>query len=307
MTLRLNTIAGFSDLQNSTLTAGKRARAMHVAMIINNAQFGMVRLEFFQDKYIDGNTVILPVSAVDKYNYSRDELTYFWAIKSTQNASTGWLTGPDCLWYLSHRVQQWDPTPGADNTDAGKVFSEEWYRKSSVHNPDGAKSSDGVLLVTTCAQRAMSNLVVQYTPHFQGDLTSLINIDDPWSEDLARRLNVAAKFSVLKNEVIYMGEFKHGDTVPTPISPADGYPYTYAETQFIPSWRWSTQGNLYREPDNYLGQLQRMEMAVAPTTGVVTLRVDYKGDENSQYTTTHGRIAVHALTTRSVAIGPVGP
>lgn len=296
MALKLKTIAGFADLQNSVLSAEDPALAIHASMIINNAQFGMVRIEFFQDKYHDGDTVILPTSPIDGYNYTRDELLYFWNLKSTQNAGTGWLTGPDCLWYLNHNVDQ----------VTGDVSSEEWYRKSSVHNPDGAKSNDGVLLVTTVAQRQLKNLVVLHEPTFQGDMSPSIAVDNAWQECLIRKLNVGAKFAALKTEFIYMGEFVNGDTVPTPVSPADGHAYTYAECQFLPSWRWSTTGAAYKQPDNYLGQLQRLQMSVS-SIGAVTARVDYKGDENSQYQTAHGRLAVWALTSRDMTIGAVGP
>src|SRR5678816_1568876 len=227
MPLTLTQIAGFADLSDSVLQAEKIARAAHVARIISNAQFGITRLEIFQDKYKDGDTVILPTSKIDKYPYQRDELTYFWTISNSASPSNFWLTGPDCLWFMSHNVQQWDNTVGADNSKAGLVSSEEWYRKSSVHNPDPNKSNDGILLVTTVAQRQYRNLTLTTQPTYQGDLTASIGIDRPWTQALATRLNQAAKFSVVRNEFGFLGEYVDGQTAPQLISPADNYTYAY--------------------------------------------------------------------------------
>lgn len=303
MPLTLNSIAGFSDLQNVVLAAEQPALGLHVAAIAGNAQMGMTRMEFFQAKYHNGDTVILPTSPIDRYNYSRDELLYLWAINNTGNPANFWLSGPDCLWYLAHKVDQ----------VTGEVSCEEWYRKSSVHNPDASISQDGILLVTTVAQRQLSNLIVAHSPHFQGDMSPSIGVDKPWQQCLAQKLNEGAKFSVLNTECIYMGEFMNADVVPTPISPADGYAYSYAECVFFPAWRWTTRGDVYAAPRNELGQLQRMQMSVS-SVGVVATRIDMKGDLDAVFTdvesTDHvhfGRIAVWAMTSRDQTIQDVGP
>jgi len=260
-------------------------------------------MEFFAAKYHDGDTVILPTSPIDRYNYGRSELLYMWTIASTQNPANNWLSGPDCLWYLAHKVDQ----------QTGAVSCEEYYRKSSVHNPDGAKSNDGVLLVWTVAQRQRTNLLIEHQPSFQGDMSPSTGVDKPWQECLTQKLNVGAKFSVVNTECIYMGEFIDGDTVPAPISPADGYAYSYAECTFFPAWRWTTAGDQYVPPRNELGQLQRMQMSV-DSDGSVHVRIDMKGDLDIVWTNVQslssvpfGRIAVWAMTERSQTIGAVGP
>lgn len=298
MPLTLNNIAGFRDLANSVLVAGQPALGLHLAAIAANAQFGMVRMEFFPAKYSNGQTVILPTSPIDKYNYSREELLYLWTINNTHNPSTNWLTGPDALWYLTHNVDQ----------ASGAVSCEEWYRKSSMSQPDGHVSQDGVLRVTTVAQRQLTNILVAAKPGFQGDMSPSIAVDAPWQQCLAQKLNVGAKFSVLRNEVMYMGEFINGQTVPLPVSPADGYQYSYPECLFFPSWRWTTAGNNYTAPNINFGQLQRMQMSVS-SVGLCAVRIDMKGADDTIFTNVvsqggspFGRIAVHALCSRALTI-----
>jgi len=303
MPLTLNSIAGFADLQNVVLQAEQPALGLHVAAIAGNAQFGMTRLEFFQGKYHNGDTVILPTSPIDRYNYSRDELLYLWTINNSANPATHWLSGPDCLWYGNWKVDQ----------TSGAVSCEEWYRKSSVHNPDPAVSQDGVLFVTTVAQRELTNLIVQHSPHFHGDMSPSIGIDKPWQQCLAQKLNEGAKFSVLNTEVMYMGEFITDDVVPVPVSPADGHTYSYSDCIFYPAWRWTTSGDKYQAPRNELGQLQRMQMSISDV-GLVNTRIDMKGDLDAVFTNVEslsgvrfGRIAAWALATRPMTIEAVGP
>lgn len=290
MTLTLSAIPGFADLSDSALVADDPALGIHVAMISNNAAFGIVRMEFFQGRYRDGETVALPVSQVDGYNYSLDELTFAWTLGQSGNFDSGWLTGPDCLWYGNWKVEQ----------STGLVTSTEWYRRSG-HNDDANKTDDGTMRVTTIAQRQKDHLIIASSPSFQGDQTASIGIDKPWKQALTQALNRGAKFSVVRTEAMYMGEFINGDTVPQPVSPADGHVYQYSGCIFFPSWRWTTVGTVLTQPDHNLGQLQSVHMAVG-SSGAVTTQVEYQAGDfvSSGVTTTHGRIAVVALCTRPI-------
>jgi hypothetical protein len=288
--LALTAIPGFSDLSDLALEADDPALGIHVAMISNNAAFGLVRLEFFQERHKDGDTVELPVSLVDGYNYSRDELIYAWTIGQSGGFDNGWLSGPDCLWYCNWKVEQ----------STGEVTSNEWYRRSG-HNDDATKSDDGTVRVTIIAQRQKDHLIISSAPTFQSDQSASIGIDKPWKQALAQALNRGAKFSVVRTEAMYMGEFVNGQTVPQPVSPADGYVYAYSNCIFFPSWRWTTAGGALTQPDHSLGQLQSLRMAVG-NSGAVTTAVDYQAGDviGSATPTTHGRIAVVALCSRPI-------
>lgn len=159
MSLTLSSKPGFSSLSSAAFAAGQTASSFNIAKMSQNAAFGIVRLEFFTGIYAEGDTIPLPISTVDGYRYSREELFYQWALYSTFNKDSHWITGPDSLWYAGWKVDQ----------DTGQVFSSEYYRRSSNANPDGAQSHDGQLLVFTIAQRRMP--LVQATPF--GDFPEL--------------------------------------------------------------------------------------------------------------------------------------
>jgi len=283
--LVLNSIPGFSDLPDVNLEAERLALGLEVAKIASNAAFGMVRLEVFQGIYIDGDSVTLPVSPVDEYNYAREELTYVWALYNTDNQSSGWITGPDSLWYAAWLVDQ----------NTGLVSCEEHYR-TSANPPKSNISNDGQLLVFTIAQRLKTELVMDAIPSFDPIVQPELATDAAWSEDRAQALNHNAKFGVVSTEAIYMGEFVTGDTIPEPVSPVDGFVYDYSTVVFLPSWRWTCLGTRFSQPAVSLGQLGPMQLAINGT-GAVTLNVSMF---NSGLTneSTFGRISVVALCQR---------
>jgi hypothetical protein len=284
--LVLNTPPGLSDQPDASLTVGEFALGIQLAKISGNAALGMTRMEFFQGVYTNGETVDLPVSPVDGYEYQQNELTYVWGIYSTCNTGNGWITGPQALWYAQWGVDQ----------ETGLVSSEEWYRA------DGAAgiSNDGYLQVFTIAQRQQQTLQLAEIPTYTDLPAAIFKTDLAYSEDLMIDLNNNSKFTVVGQECISMGEFYNGQTVPTPVSPADDYAYSYGEVTFIFSWRWTT------------GQLGYVQLACPPyytlaslnaaisSSGVVTCAVGMMGDGGENYTSYNalGRIAVFALCQR---------
>ena len=76
--LTLATVPGFVDLPDSLLAANKFAMGLFFQRILANAKFGIVRPEVFTAQYKHGDTVDLPTSPVDGYQYQRDELIYLW-------------------------------------------------------------------------------------------------------------------------------------------------------------------------------------------------------------------------------------
>lgn len=287
MTLSLTQIPGFSDLPDANLEAEKLSLGVEVAKLASNAAFGMVRFEVFQGIYVDGDSVKLPVSAVDGYNYSRNELTYVWALYNTDNQKTGWITGPDSLWYAAWLVDQ----------ESGLVSCVEYYRTSSS-TPKVNESNDGQLLVFTLAQRLKTDLTMTQNPIFDLVDDSALIQDAAWSQERAQGLNHCAKFGVVSTEAIYMGEYVTGDTVAQPVSPVDGYVYDYKEVKFLYSWRWTCLGKAFTQPSISLGQLGPQQAAIS-STGGVTLNVSYFNSGLSNQST-HGRISVVALCQRRV-------
>jgi hypothetical protein len=80
----------------------------------------------------------------------------------------------------------------------------------------------------------MAQLTFTTIPGFVDIADSAIAADQPLTDDSIQKLSHNAKFAAVRTEIIFMGFFRGGDTVPTPVSPVDGYGYAYAECAFIP-------------------------------------------------------------------------
>lgn len=289
MSITLSKVPGFTDITDSPLTTDKVALGVHVAGINDNAAFGLVRTEFFQGIYENGDTIPRPVSAVDGYTYTRDELMYVWGVYSTANVSTNWLSGPDALWYMNWNVNQ----------DTGEVTSIEWY---VPWHGTPAQSNDGQLLVTIIGVRQLGTLDMASEPSFSDLPDGTFYQDAPWKQVTARGMNDNAKYGVTSTEVISMGEFWSGKTVPQPVSDVDGHTYPYANVKFIYSWVWTTPAASFTQPTYGEGQFAGMYAAIDATTGAVSLEVHYiAGGGEGAHTvhTDHGRIRVWALCDRN--------
>src|SRR5207253_7971385 len=176
--------------------------------------------------------------------------------------------------------------------------------RSGDHD-QAAESHDGTLEVFTIAQRLRTALTISTQPHYQPNNFAKYAQDQPLSQSMCQNLNTSAKFSVVNCEVIYCGEFYNGQTVPKPVSPADGYVYEYGECHFQHSWRWTTLGSATTatQPDKSLGQLGPFFADIDGATGAVAVSVDMIEDGGNTLVneTTFGRIAVFALCTRGTA------
>jgi hypothetical protein len=290
MAFKLQRVPGFADLPDAVLKAEQPALGLEMARIADNASFAAVRPEIFYGRYKHGDTVNLPVSDVDGYPYQRDELLYVWGIYSTVNPATGWISGPGAMWYAGWKVDQ----------NSGLVSCQEFYRKSEGGQQSGsAASTDGVLSVVTIAQRQRSALTVEQTPNYVNVNDSELVRDEPMRENVVTRLNRNAKYAVIEAEVIYCGEFYNGQTIPAPKSPADGYQYSYGESKFLHSWRWTTDGPAFAQPDYSKGQLHRITAQINAATGAVTTQVLMYN--SGVITTSWGRVAVFAFCQRNGA------
>lgn len=286
--LTLTEVPGFSDLPDLVLTALNPAFGVHVGKIAQNAAFGMVGVEVFSGFYKNGDTIPLPSSNYDGYPFSRNELIYIWATQTSYNPTTGWITGPDNLYYATWKVDQ----------VTGEVATVEVYRKSDPASPAIASSNDGVLQVFTVGVRQKSALSLVTAPSFVDIPDADIAVDKPWHQSLVQQLNENAKFATVSSEVIYMGEFGNGDTVPQPVSPADLTTYAYANTKFMFSWRWTAAFAAFAQPNLADGQLGPMLASINASTGAVSVTV--KMVNGGLHTVSGaGRIAVFAFCRRS--------
>ena len=300
--ITLATPPGFSPVDETKLIAGDILHAITVDQISQNGEFGMVRPEFFYTLQVDGDTVSLPVSPIDGYNYSQDELYYLWTPLTTFDASTGWPSQTGILFYCQWNIDQL----------TGIVTCKEYY------HPDGNtpvnQSSDGQLLVLTVGQRARSALGLTVPPSLATIPFSDIGTDKPVTQLLMQTLAANSKFAAVKAEVIYMGEFVDAQVVPQPISPEDGYVYSYPEVCFMSCWKWTTQPDAFSPPpmatanggdaDGGWSQLNELQASVS-SVGLVNCQVFFQNhgaidpSQPGNGGVPYGRLVVFAFCQRS--------
>ena len=153
-------IPGFVDLPDSAIAADQPLTDYSITKISNNAKFAAVRQERFQGYYKHGETVLLPTSLVDGYQFSRQELRYEWSLHSPLNATglTNGTANPPALDSESMQVS------------GGGLDTLEWFvtyvENKAQSNPglvhvqirvnNGTMTTirnQGVLYVTTVAER----------------------------------------------------------------------------------------------------------------------------------------------------------
>lgn len=292
MPITLSVAPGFTDLQDSALVHDNPALGLQLQEISSNAEFGMVRCEVFEGVYADGDTIPLPISAIDGYQYTRDELIYIPNVALNTSRDNGWITiGSGSMYYCQWYVDQ----------VTGTVKTLEWFRNNGSGG-SRTQTQDGQLIVYTICQRlhGTSAPTMSVTPSWTSINEADIAQDKPWKESLAKGINGNAKFAICANEVFYCGEYQHGDQVPLSkiISPVDSYAYSYAETKFLPTIRWTTPFGAFTQPDENHGQLGPMEFTV-DSTGHVSSTISTVDNDGNRIDNHWGRIVVFAFCSRS--------
>ncbi len=151
-TLTLTSQPGFSEVPDSAFDAGNAASAANLKALNAAAKFAAVRTEQFWGYYKHGETVKLPISPADGYQYSRDELRYSWSVwwtgappgsplDGTQaTPSRGATGGPGHLLQTGFDISQ----------ATGLITCDVSYHKDGGAQTD---THDGILVVITHATR----------------------------------------------------------------------------------------------------------------------------------------------------------
>jgi len=154
----------------------------------------------------------------------------------------------------------------------------------------------------------MAQLTFSAIPGFFDLADSAIAGNQPLTDDSLQKISHNAKFAAVRCEVIYMGFYENGNTVPAPVSPVDGYTYQRSECLFIPvlaSSRQPAPGFLAGQAtfpalantDLGSGGLVAVpyELDINDVTGAVTCQVYFStgGTQNQ------GTVKVYAVCQRS--------
>lgn len=149
MSLTLSAQPGFTEVPDTTFAAGNAASSSAMTALNDDAKFATVRNEQFFGYYRNGETVALPVSPADGYQYAMSELrfshSWYWTGSATGPCNGTQTPPPRGATSGSGLVLQL----GADvNQATGLVTTLVSYYKSNEDD-----STDGILMVITHAQR----------------------------------------------------------------------------------------------------------------------------------------------------------
>lgn len=132
----------------------------------------------------------------------------------------------------------------------------------------------------------MSQLTFSAIPGFFDLGDGAIAAGQPLTDDSISKISHNAKFGIVRSEEFDMGFYGHGDTVPTPVSPVDGYAYAREECIFKLEFRSSRQPAggytpgqasfpVMANSDNGSGNLLCVpyQLYINPSTGLLTVQV----------------------------------
>jgi hypothetical protein len=154
----------------------------------------------------------------------------------------------------------------------------------------------------------MSQLTMSVIPGFFDIADSALAGGQPLTDDSILKISHNAKFGTVRSELIYMGFYTAGNTVPTPTSPVDGYAYQRSECAFIPILASSRQPAAGFVPgqatfpilaNNDLGSGSLLvvpyEFDINDSTGLVTCQVYFSGNAAQN----QGTVKVYCIAMRS--------
>lgn len=149
MSLTLSAQPGFTEIPDTTFAAGNAASSSAMTALNDDAKFAAVRNEQFYGYYRNGETVVLPVSPADGYEYSMSELrfshSWYWTGSATGPCDGTETPPPRGATSGSGLILQL----GADvNQQTGLVTTNVSYYKTGEQD-----TNDGILMVITHAQR----------------------------------------------------------------------------------------------------------------------------------------------------------
>lgn len=150
-------IPGVVDLPGANIAAHQVLTDDTLVKIVQNAKWACVRPEFiFMGFYKHGDTIPLPISPVDGYQYSQSEITYDFELYTTRGPNTDFVSGQATE--PSQSITQpanlyWTYFDVDDST--GQVYSQVSY-----YTPGGSESitNDGIIRVTAACQRLSVNV-----------------------------------------------------------------------------------------------------------------------------------------------------
>jgi hypothetical protein len=154
----------------------------------------------------------------------------------------------------------------------------------------------------------MSQMTIRSSPGFVDLPDANIAAASVVTDDSLVKILQNAKLGCVRLEVIFMGYYKHGDTIPQPVSPVDQY--TYARTEVIYDFTlYSTRAPAVGFVSGQAtapviailqpGNLYWKRAVINDATGVVSIDVSYYKQGGSETITHDGIVKVYAMGQRA--------
>jgi hypothetical protein len=161
----------------------------------------------------------------------------------------------------------------------------------------------------------MSQMLMSQIPGFFDLADSAIAGGQPLTDYALAKISQNAKFGAVRCEILFVGYYANGDTVRPPVSPVDGYAYTYPECLFL----WQAYSTTPPQPGYAPGQatppavgaatsrfLYKMIWDVNDANGMVSLVTHYWNADNDDIPTNDGTVKVFAVCQRLSVNLPAG-
>jgi hypothetical protein len=190
MAFEIVTPPGITDVPDSLLAQGSIASGFLFSALKDNAAFGSVVPEVFFGTYANGQTVPLPISTVDGYQYEQSELLYCWEVYNTlpngsaAPSASGALRA--CEWYVDQLT--------------GTVHTMEYYAVGNLKQ-GGGPTTDGVVGVWTIGIRGRGLRLLSAPPTYTDLPNSTFAEDNAAMPTPLQELSHNAKLGSVQCEV----------------------------------------------------------------------------------------------------------
>ena len=284
----------YTDLADSAFNQDGALKQTIFQALLGNSK--LARFEIFSKSamldsegrlqgYANGDTVPVPISAFDGYAYVRGELTYL------------------PFWIYTGKADRSGPT-GCDSSQPGKKPGRIRYLGASVNPATGVVSTevnywngmheepthDGIVGVLVMGERTLASFAAKADTFTDVDVAQFF-AGETLGDAHLKYLNQDAKFGILRREA-FADAYTNGNVVPLPTSLVDGYKYSRSELSYPCFLQASTITGAQ-------GAIQLMVHSVNPSTGAVSLRLDYNANGQARNPTHEGQLWVIALGRRS--------
>lgn len=200
-----------------------------------NAKFACINHEvFYCGEFYNGQQVPLPsmVSPYDSYNYAYSEAVFIGCYRWTTLGNAATVTQPEeTFGQMGPFYYSIDST---GHVTVGVWTSDNDSNKYNV--PTFGRIAVFAFCIRSATPVSYSALANQFTEQVIGTFQSGKALRASQLLQLKRNIDEA-----LITPEWFLSQHANGDTIPTPVSPIDGYAYSYSECTFL--WVWATTMN----------------------------------------------------------------